>query len=457
MSWLWAFAVVLGREVHLQVGPLGRAPQEVVAHEAVEVEGGGVARVELEVLHLGHGREVRLHLPGRLERHLQGSALGVVDQHLELALVVEREHLDLDEAEAHRGHRQDEDQRHPAEEGPAQERARDERVHHAAVEACDAARGRLVPAVAVREIDTLEEAIRGPGRDHEGDGQREEHRRRGAGRDRPHVGAHQAAHERHGQDGGDDGEGGENGRVADLVHRLDGRPQQGLPLLLPVVALDVLDHDDRVVHQDADREDEREERDAVQGVAGEEVDEERQGEGDRHRDADHEAAPPAHGERDERDHGEGRDQQVVHQLVRLLLRRLAVVAGHVHVDLGGDEPGTQVLELLQHGLRERAGVRPGPLREGDRDRGVLAADRGPGGRSGGPRGEEDRVRGLVGPVDDAGHLGHVDGPSLGQAHHHAADLLRGAEERPHLDADLAVVADRRARGLADGGAPGGRR
>ena len=76
------------------------------------------------------------------------------------------------------------------------------------------------------------------------------------------------AHEGHGQDGGDDREGREDGRVSDLVHRLDGRPQTA-PVLLPVVPLDVLHHDDRVVHQDADGEDEGEEGDAVQGVAGE--------------------------------------------------------------------------------------------------------------------------------------------------------------------------------------------
>ena len=129
---------------------------------------------------------------------------------------------------------------------------------------------------------------------------------------------------------------------------------EGLALLLPVVALDVLDHHDRVVHEDADREDEGEEGDPVQGVAGQEVDEEGEGEGDRHRDADHEAAPPAHGERDEGDHGEGRDEQVVDELVRLLLRRLAVVAGDVHVDLGGQEPRPQVLDLAQDAARRGA-------------------------------------------------------------------------------------------------------
>ena len=45
-------AVVLAPEVHLEVGPLGRAAQEVVADEAVEVHGRGGAGVELDVAHL---------------------------------------------------------------------------------------------------------------------------------------------------------------------------------------------------------------------------------------------------------------------------------------------------------------------------------------------------------------------------------------------------------------------
>ena len=66
----------------------------------------------------------------------------------------------------------------------------------------------------------------------------------------------------------DDGEGGEDRRVADLVDGVDGREARLAPAEL-VVAVDVLDDDDRVVDEDADREDEGEERDAVQRVAEE--------------------------------------------------------------------------------------------------------------------------------------------------------------------------------------------
>ena len=112
-------AVVLGREVDLQVRHVGRLAQEVVPHEAVEVEGGGGARVDLDVLHLGNGGEVAVHLPGGLQGHLEGRSLVVVDHHLELALVVEGQHLDLDQAEADAGRRSPQEDEHQRERTPS--------------------------------------------------------------------------------------------------------------------------------------------------------------------------------------------------------------------------------------------------------------------------------------------------------------------------------------------------
>ena len=77
------------------------------------------------------------------------------------------------------------------------------------------------------------------------------------------------------------------------------------------MAVDVLDDDDRVVHQDADREDEREERDAVQGVAEEIEDEEREGEGHGHGDEDDDGLAPPEKEGHEEHDGERREDQVV--------------------------------------------------------------------------------------------------------------------------------------------------
>jgi len=68
----------------------------------------------------------------------------------------------------------------------------------------------------------------------------------------------------HGQHGGDHGPGSEDRRVAHFIHGLDGNLDEPLPPTAGQghVADDVFHHDDRVVHQDADREDQREECDA---------------------------------------------------------------------------------------------------------------------------------------------------------------------------------------------------
>ena len=71
------------------------------------------------------------------------------------------------------------------------------------------------------------------------------------------------------QDRGNHGQGREDGRVADFIDCFDGHLRQAAALVVrhARVAHDVLDNDNRVVHQDADGEDQREQRDAVQREA----------------------------------------------------------------------------------------------------------------------------------------------------------------------------------------------
>jgi hypothetical protein len=109
---------------------------------------------------------------------------------------------------------------------------------------------------------------RRPGADDEGDGQAEQHGHAGADRDGPHVGTHQARARRPWA-----GSRRSTAKVARMVglptfvHRLDhGAGEAARPGQVHV-AVDVLHHHDGVVHQDADGEDEREQRDPVQGVA----------------------------------------------------------------------------------------------------------------------------------------------------------------------------------------------
>ena len=175
----------------------------------------------------------------------------------------------------------------------------------------------------------LEQPDRGPRRHDEGDHQREDHRRRRAHRNRPHVGPRQSADERHRQDRRHHRECREDRGVAHFVNGANRDRGQPAPLLAahPRVADDVLHHDDRIVHQDADGEDQREERDAVQGVAIEIEHEERERERDRNRDQHDGRLAPAEGQPDQRRDREDGEQHVPQQFVALVGGGLTIVTG----------------------------------------------------------------------------------------------------------------------------------
>ena len=204
---------------------------------------------------------------------------------------------------------------------------------------------------------------RRPGGHDKGHHQRKEHRRARADRNRPHVRAHQAADERHRQHGGDHRPGGEDRWVAHLIHRLDGDLDEPLaPAARQAhVAHDVLDHHDRVVHQDADGEDQREERDPVERVAVEVEDEQREAERHRDREHDDQRLAPAEEEQDEHGHAEDGDAHVQEQLVRFLARGGAVVAGDRHPHVGRDERALEAVDLPHHGGHDVDRVRAGAL------------------------------------------------------------------------------------------------
>ncbi len=137
--------VLLREEVHLEIGRVRAAAQEVVADEAVEVVGRGRSGVALDVVHgrVAHGgagergRDARGLLERRAVRH--------VDHHLELALVVERQHLHVHELKRHQRDAAEEQHDDTAEEQPAAARVQQQRPHGAPVD-----RGQAVFALVVR-------------------------------------------------------------------------------------------------------------------------------------------------------------------------------------------------------------------------------------------------------------------------------------------------------------------
>ncbi len=177
--------------------------------------------------------------------------------------------------------------------------------------------------------------IAGPRRNHEGHHQRKQHGRGSAHGDGPHVGPHQAADKGHGQHGGKNGKSGENGGVANFSHRLHGNVVARTMLVLgqSEVAHHVLDHHDGVVHQNADRKDQREERDAVDGVAEKIKHRHGKRQRDRNGQQHHARLAPSQKERDQNGDRKRGQQQVLEQFVGFGLGGFAVVArgGHGHV------------------------------------------------------------------------------------------------------------------------------
>ena len=395
-------AFALRHEVHLQIGEVRSAPQKVVPHEAVEVVGRRHAHVLLDVddrlIVQGGRRQRRRDARRRLERR----ALGHVDHDLELALVVERHHLHRHQFERDQRDGRQQQHRHARQEDRAPPAAGDERPHHAAIEP----REEIFFAVIVMR-GGLEQPDRGPRRHDEGDHQREDHRRRRAHRNRPHVGPRQSADERHRQDRRHHRECREDRGVAHFVNGANRDRGQPAPLLAahPRVADDVLHHDDRIVHQDADGEDQREERDAVQGVAIEIEHEQRERERDRNRDQHDGRLAPAEDQPDQRRDREDGEQHVPQQFVALVGGGLAIVAGDGEMHVRRHERSLERVELLGDAVGDVGGVGALPLGDGDGD-GRLRAGR--------LRLEGDIRRGLGVAVHHFRHVAHEHGTPAGR-------------------------------------------
>ena len=94
-----------------------------MAHQSVEVVRRRRSHVSLDVDHFA----LLLRLFGQqlrdARRFFERGAVGHVDDHLELALVVERQHLDLDEAEVEQGDGGQQKDHHAADEAPPQDAA----------------------------------------------------------------------------------------------------------------------------------------------------------------------------------------------------------------------------------------------------------------------------------------------------------------------------------------------
>ncbi len=250
------------------------------------------------------------------------------------------------------------------------------RVHDSTIEPRRPAFGFVLVVGAVGVM--AQQAQRRPRRNNERHNQRKQHCRRCAYGDRPHVRPHQAADKGHRQNRGDDGEGRQDGGIADFI---DGFNRNGARDRPPAVRRhaevphDVFHHDNGVIHQNADGEDQGEQRYPVQGVAEEVEDEQRQRQRHRNCDQHHSRLAPPQRQRNQQRHRQRGDEQMLQQLIRLVLCGLAVVAGDGDVQVRRQQISAQRLDLLLCCLRDLGGVGALALGQGNGYGRIVTANR----------------------------------------------------------------------------------
>jgi hypothetical protein len=124
-----------GQQIHLDVSLIRLLSQKIVADEAVEVEWAGTSGVDLVIRNFGLADKILCQRLSDARGLLQRSSVGHVDDHLELAFVIERQHLDEHQAERDQRAGDEEQQDHRSQKGPAIARVFDEPAHQAPIQA----------------------------------------------------------------------------------------------------------------------------------------------------------------------------------------------------------------------------------------------------------------------------------------------------------------------------------
>ncbi len=125
------------------------------------------------------------------------------------------------------------------------------------------------------------------------------------------------------------------------------------------MAVNVFDHHDGVINQNTDRENQRKQRHAVQGIAHDIRRKQRHqdGHGDDH--GDHDAFTPADGKQHQRDDRNCGQAQVKQQFIRLFIGGFTIVARDLNRDAFGDQLALHGLDPVQDFFGNDDGIGPG--------------------------------------------------------------------------------------------------
>ena len=124
----------------------------------------------------------------------------------------------------------------------------------------------------------------------------------------------------------------------------------------PQVAADVVHAGDRVVHQQTKCQDQSEQGDPVDGITGQQIEQECHPVAHGYRQPDHQGLAPTEKHSNEEHHGQHRHRKAGDQVVDLLIRRLAVIADELEVRLGREQLLVQALQIGPGLFRHRYGV-----------------------------------------------------------------------------------------------------
>ena len=188
------------------------------------------------------------------------------------------------------------------------------------------------------------------------------------------------------------------------------------------MAVDVLDHHDGVVNQDADREDQREKRHPVQRKAPGPGGEQGHGQGQDHGRANDGGLAPAQGQEHQGHHRCGGEQQLLDQLDRLVVGRRAVVAGFGHLHRRRNHGVAQFVDALHHGVGHVDGVLASLLGDAQRHGRVAGA------ACGLALAVPDILAGRQRAIDHVGHVTQKHRPGIVHGHHQFGGVAGLREE-----------------------------
>ena len=196
------------------------------------------------------------------------------------------------------------------------------------------------------------------------------------------------------------------------------------------MAMNVLDDDDGIVDQNADREDQGEERDAIERKSIGPGSEQRRRQRDDHGHADHGSLASAHRKHHEQYHRDRSEEQLLHQRLRFVVGGRTVVARHRHLDVVGHVATTQQVDALDDFARHVDGVLTGLLGDRQGHSRCIANRLARKARAGT---HPDVVARLIGTTSQRGHLAKINRLTGGEADNQISDGRRIRKEGADLN------------------------